>query len=65
MKLQSLNHPMNTGSRPVSINGNDGLINDYNQWLLVVFPKLDVGVEILYWTDHALATQILQTMRVE
>jgi hypothetical protein len=64
MSLQTLDHPMNTGSRPITINGNEGLINDYDQWLLVVFPRLHLGVEIRYWTNHALATEILNTMRV-
>jgi len=64
MTLYSLDHPSGTGYRPVTINGNDGLMFDNGQSLLVVFPKLDLGVDILYWSDHALAERILNSMRV-
>jgi hypothetical protein len=64
MALQPASQPSMSGSKPVVINGNQALINDNNQSVSVFFPKFDLGVWIVYWTNHQLASQILNTMRV-
>ena len=63
MYLQPASQPFISESKPVVINGNQGLSNDNNQSVSVFFPKFDVGVSITYWTNHQLASQILNTMR--